>query len=342
MPDISILFSALPEVETLLLYVLGCFLVAGPYFLFQRLTGRKTSAKASWFPKDVYFRVSTLNDFVFLKLTPFILALPIIGSLYHSKPFFEKGMANLLSLFLPAGVLGEGGIGAAVLVFFLKLILFDLGMFVLHYAMHKVPLFWVFHKVHHSAEVLTPMTGSRHHPALYILYFVLGLFAGSVDGAYQYLYTATVTTPPIFDFLYFVLYGILYTLQHTHHWIDYGPLGLIFVSPADHQVHHSDNPEHFDKNFGMFFTVWDRMLGTYCRRQGHIKFGLGAETKNYRTFTDLIFRPFAEAWALRPFTRCRHSKCPDLHQSLCTCCCRTASANDCQAYFRPCPMPNSF
>ena len=52
-------------------------------------------------------------------------------------------------------------------------------------------------------------------------------------------------------------------LQHSHMWIAFrGMLGRIFVSPAHHQVHHSDNPKHFDKNFGSCLALWDWMFGT--------------------------------------------------------------------------------
>ena len=52
-------------------------------------------------------------------------------------------------------------------------------------------------------------------------------------------------------------------LQHSHMWIAFrGVLGRIFVSPAHHQVHHSGNPKHFNKNFGSCLALWDWMFGT--------------------------------------------------------------------------------
>ena len=38
------------------------------------------------------------------------------------------------------------------------------AIFVAHYLQHRVPVFWEFHKVHHSAQVLTPITLYRMHP----------------------------------------------------------------------------------------------------------------------------------------------------------------------------------
>jgi sterol desaturase/sphingolipid hydroxylase (fatty acid hydroxylase superfamily) len=46
-------------------------------------------------------------------------------------------------------------------------------------------------------------------------------------------------------------------------WIAFrGVLGRIFVSHAHHQVHHSANPKHFNKNLGSCLALWDRMFGT--------------------------------------------------------------------------------
>ncbi len=46
-------------------------------------------------------------------------------------------------------------------------------------------------------------------------------------------------------------------------WISFqGWLGRIFVSPAHHQVHHSGDPKHFNKNFGSCLALWDWMFGT--------------------------------------------------------------------------------
>src|SRR5690606_31871005 len=40
----------------------------------------------------------------------------------------------------------------------------DFGRFVLHWLLHRIPFLWSFHQVHHSAEVLEPLTLYRTHP----------------------------------------------------------------------------------------------------------------------------------------------------------------------------------
>ncbi len=52
-------------------------------------------------------------------------------------------------------------------------------------------------------------------------------------------------------------------LQHSHIWISCpGLAGRIFMSPAHHQIHHSADPIHFNRNFGSCLSVWDWVFGT--------------------------------------------------------------------------------
>ena len=42
------------------------------------------------------------------------------------------------------------------------------------------------------------------------------------------------------------------------------------MSPALHWIHHSINPNHYDKNLGMKFPFWDKLFGTYLD-ESHLK-----------------------------------------------------------------------
>ena len=71
-------------------------------------------------------------------------------------------------------------------IFFYTCILFladDLSRFRLHLCMHKIPVLWRFHQVHHSATELTPLTFFRIHPVESILYQIRAvIITGSVAG----------------------------------------------------------------------------------------------------------------------------------------------------------------
>lgn len=55
-------------------------------------------------------------------------------------------------------------------------------------------------------------------------------------------------------------------------------LEWIVVTPRYHHVHHSDHPAHVNANFGVTFSIWDRLFGTYIDPEEFttpITFGIG-------------------------------------------------------------------
>ncbi len=175
----------------------------------------------------------------------------------------------------------------------------DFAIFIGHYFQHKIPWLWEFHKVHHSAEVLTPITVYRMHPVDNILtYSIGGLFSGIALGFILFFSGGK------FDFfniaganlllIFFYFFG--YNLRHTHVWLSYGAFfSKIFISPAQHQIHHSSSPEHYDKNMGFMFAFWDGMFGTLYipKKKEKINFGLGEiENEKFSSFWSLYLMPF--------------------------------------------------
>ena len=52
-------------------------------------------------------------------------------------------------------------------------------------------------------------------------------------------------------------------LRHSHVYIGFGYLEHIFISPAQHQIHHSRNKIHFDQNFGSCLSIWDKAFKSW-------------------------------------------------------------------------------
>ena len=90
------------------------------------------------------------------------------------------------------------------------------------------------------------------------------------DTAYQYALAGN-------NIILVVFIHVYVHLQHTHLWISFrGLLGRVFISPAHHQVHHSTNPVHFNKNLGSCLAVWDWLFGTLhvagqAAREAHLR-----------------------------------------------------------------------
>ena len=83
-------------------------------------------------------------------------------------------------------------------------------------------------------------------------------------------------------------------------WIAFrGLAGRLFQSPAHHQIHHSDNPAHCDKNLGFSLALWDWVFGTLyipAARREDIVFGVGPESADYRSLADSFLNPVARAF----------------------------------------------
>ena len=180
-----------------------------------------------------------------------------------------------------------------------SILVFDFGFYLQHYLMHKISFLWEFHKVHHSAEVMTPLTFFRVHPVDWLsMSLVYGLLVGGFQGTYKYFipYEASLVKIMGFNIITFAFYFMGIHLRHSHIWISYGQiLSRIFISPAQHQIHHSLAPRHFDKNLGAIFSLWDWLFGTLYvpKKKEDIQFGLSrGEHKEFSSLWSLYFLPF--------------------------------------------------
>ena len=189
---------------------------------------------------------------------------------------------------------------AYTVVFFVAL---DLGRFVAHCLLHDVPLLWEFHKVHHSAEVLTPLTSYRAHPVELVLMAwgpVLATAAATL--VFQLAFPGAVSFYTFLG-LHVVVWvsNLIGNLRHSPVWLSYGPAaGRWLVSPAHHQLHHSSDPSHLGCNRGFELAVWDRLYGTLVVpgvQPRPLKLGLGDGSESrYHSVSAMYLLPFAGAY----------------------------------------------
>ncbi|MCC6138396.1 MAG: sterol desaturase family protein, partial [Bdellovibrionaceae bacterium] len=151
--------------------------------------------------------------------------------------------------------------GLTMLVFTICAFLFDDFLrFFHHWGMHRVPFLWELHKTHHSARLLTPVTLYRTHPLESAMATIrnsistgvaVGLFIFFFNSRYSLF---TVFSVNVFGFVFNLLGS---NLRHSHIPMGFGYLEYIFISPKQHQIHHSTNPKHFNKNYGVSLSFWD-------------------------------------------------------------------------------------
>ena len=218
------------------------------------------------FPKRL-FCASTSTDISYLFYNLFVHGL-IFGWAMLSYEYLTNGIvAGLVAVFgpvtpsaLPPAVVTQSVITVAL---FLS---YEIGYWLHHWICHRVPFMWEFHRVHHSAEVLTPLTNFRVHPVDTTVFAnVLAITAAIANGVTHYAFGDTSHQYALSgtNIILIVFMHVYIHLQHTELWIPFrGVFGRIFVSPAHHQVHHSDNPAHFNRNLGSCLAIWDWMFGT--------------------------------------------------------------------------------
>ncbi len=156
------------------------------------------------------------------------------------------------------GLLHVLGIGSWANVL-LTVVLLDAVTYGWHVAYHRIPLMWRLHRVHHTDLELDVTSSGRFHlteMALSAL-FRLGVIA---------LAGADLASVVVFE----IVFGIFNQLEHANldipepydRW-----LRSVVVTPAMHQVHHSQVKAETNSNFGTIFSCWDRLFGTYRVRQ---------------------------------------------------------------------------
>ena len=179
----------------------------------------------------------------------------------------------------------------------------DFTKYLVHRWMHKWPMLWSIHKVHHSAETLTPMTVYRIHPLEGILYASRSAVAqGSVISVFYYLFGDQVDLYTVVgvNVLVFMFHVSGSNLRHSHidirypKWVEH-----VLISPAQHQLHHSVAEEHFDKNYGAALALWDWLFGSLYVSEGQhdMKFGLlASERQSASELSTLYFAPLREIY----------------------------------------------
>ncbi len=257
------------------------------------------------FPGSVYGHPSAWVDYQYFILNSLVLFLVIFPLTAAISPVISSAVQDLCLLWKVPEVFAPSPIAVSLLYTVCLALVGDFAVFYAHYLQHRIPWMWEFHKAHHSAEVLTPITVYRMHPFDDLLALAFSMtVTGLVDGIFQSLVAGPFGMISVFNLnlLLFAFYFVGYNLRHSHIWVDYGPVAdQVFISPAQHQIHHSTDPRHFDKNMGFIFAFWDRMFGTLYVPQGreHLEFGLNreGEHKAYHSVATLYLRPFARIWA---------------------------------------------
>lgn len=163
----------------------------------------------------------------------------------------------------------------------------DFSSWLVHLVMHKVPLLWRFHLIHHSDNNVDVTTGLRHHPGDSLLRGIFFLLLIFFSGA------------PMYSVMIYQTLVVLAT-AFTHANISLPKrvdkaLSYFLVSPNMHKVHHHWVQPYTDSNYGAVFSIWDHLFRTFTTLDPKkIRYGLDKYYPNEKDedFMALMKRPF--------------------------------------------------
>ncbi|MGI9414101.1 MAG: sterol desaturase family protein, partial [Hyphomicrobiales bacterium] len=136
----------------------------------------------------------------------------------------------------------------------------SLVSYVIHVLMHKVPVLWRIHRVHHTDTGLDVTTTVRFHPLEFIVSVPIVVAMVAAAGV-----------PPWVIMLYELFDAVMAVFSHANLRLPVGLERVLqwgLVTPDMHRIHHSSQQPETDSNYGATLSVWDRLFGTYRRKSG--------------------------------------------------------------------------
>lgn len=175
---------------------------------------------------------------------------------------------------------------ASGLLALIPMLVYDFFFYWWHRWQHTSTWLWEEHKLHHSdGNVNVTTTKRQHFLEVPLTSFFIGL---PLALCFSFTpVTAVLTTALIRVWQFFI---------HANLRWPFGWLTLVFCGPQYHRIHHSIEPQHLNKNFAVWFPVWDVIFGTYYipHRDEFPQTGVIGELPN-PTWRHSLFGPFA-AW----------------------------------------------
>ena len=128
----------------------------------------------------------------------------------------------------------------------------DIGVTLIHYISHKVDWLWRLHAVHHGVVRLYGFNGLVRHPLHHILDLSFGTLPLILAGMpFEVAVVLAFTS------------SVQLLVQHSNADYELGPFKYVLAIGPVHRLHHVNWDGEGDVNFGLYFTFWDMMLGTF-------------------------------------------------------------------------------
>lgn len=255
-----------------------------------------------------------------IRAAAFAVMLGLLLAVQHARPLRNDGhigrrsfanlgfgLANalLLKFAVPASAVGwaiitaerHGGIlgmidASPAVELPLAVLLLDAGIYWQHRLLHRIPVLWRIHRMHHSDTRFDVTTGVRFHPLEILLSLAVKLGLVSLIGP---------SPVAVIFFEMLLSLGALF----THADFAFAPavdrlLRILVVTPSMHRIHHSALRIETDSNYGFHLSIWDRLFGSYRAEPSTPERNLRIGLEHFREARDqrvpaLLLQPFRAA-----------------------------------------------
>ncbi len=166
----------------------------------------------------------------------------------------------------------------------------ELLRYALHVAMHKVPILWRLHAVHHADDAVDVSTAFRHHP-----------LEGLVMTVPMTVLFLLLASAPVVFLIYRTWDLVTTVFTHTNVALP-APLErclrVLVVTPAFHRTHHFAERQYTDSNYSSSLPWFDYLFRTYRpttdAQQRDAALGLDTHTRNEQRLDGMLLAPFVE------------------------------------------------
>ncbi len=219
-----------------------------------------------------YYLVIVVAMFVLFAIAEMVIPM----NANHGKLGF-RWFANVMLMFLTVGLFRLCGPAFAILsallaehlgfglfnrvdlslplVLLCGIVLMDFKQYWFHRLMHYFDALWRVHRVHHSDIEIDLTTGFRFHPLEAILSALVDLVVIAVFG----LTAEVILLRYLLIFLVnFFTHGNIRIAAKADRVLQW-----LLVTPSMHHLHHAMDKRAANSNFGVIFSIWDRLFGTY-------------------------------------------------------------------------------
>jgi len=286
--------------------LLAAGLVGGLFLLLRREPGKRPVPLKvlirALAPRRFWNSRSGRTDIGFFLFNTLVFGL-LFGWAIASQAVISGWLLDgLTTLFGPGPGSLIGPVGALAVGTVALFLTGELAYWLIHFLSHRIGWMWEIHKVHHSAEHLSPLTNLRVHPIEGVLFAnLLAVMMGTMNALLTWTLGEPTVLLTVWDRNVIALAGLYLVqhLQHSHLWITFpGVLGKLLYSPAHHQIHHSTDPTHFGSNLGSLTTLWDWLFGTLYTPNAmkmDLVFGLEPGESKHDTVMQAMILPVARA-----------------------------------------------